>query len=203
MRGALAVGLVAVILTAGCGQPPQQDVDATKAALEAARTKGAQEYAPEAMKAAEDSYADLQAEMDAQAGKFPLFRSYKAATEKAVAAKAAVDRAQASAQQAMDLAKTQSTTAIQEGKALLTDTMAMLEKAPKGKGSATDLAALKTDLDGAGMSLAQADTLLTTEKYKDALTKAEAAKTAITSVKTQIEEAMAKVKAPAKAPAKK
>jgi hypothetical protein len=194
MRSALAIGLAALFVVAGCGQPPQQEVDATKAALDAARAQAAPEYAPDAMKAADDAYADLQAEMDAQAGKFPLFRSYKVATEKAAAAKQAADQAQAAAQQAKDLAKQQATSTIEESKMLLQETGGMLEKAPRGKGSAMDLAALKTDLDGAGASLAEADTLLSTEKYREALAKAEAAKTAISAVKTQIEAAQAKVR---------
>jgi len=192
MRGALGIGLVALILTVGCGQPPQQDVDATKAALEAARGKDAATYAPEQMKAAEDAYQDLQAEMDAQASKFPLLRNYKVAQEKATAAKQAADRASTSAEQGMEMAKQQSATSITEGKQMLQDTTALLAKAPKGKGSAMDLAALKTDLDGAGANLMEADSLVAQQKYKDAMTKADAAKTAIAGVKQQLDDAMAK-----------
>src|SRR5262245_10086812 len=146
MRNALALGLAVLIVTTGCGSPPQADVDAAKSAIDAARQQGAPEYAPEAMKAAEDADAAMQAELDAQQGKFPLFRSYKDAGEKAAAAKQAGEQAQASAQQGKEMAKQQATAAIQEGQTMLTDTQAMLAKAPRGKGSAADLAALKTDL---------------------------------------------------------
>ena len=193
MRSALALGLAVLVITTGCGQPPQADVEASKAALDAARQAGAPEYAPEAMKAAEDADAAMQAELDAQAGKFPLFRSYKDAGDKAVAAKQAAEQAQASAQQGKELAKQQATAAIQEGQTMLTDTSAMLQKAPHGKGSAMDLAALKTDLETAGASLTEAQSLLTAESYKEALAKAEAAKAAIAGVKSQIEAAQAKV----------
>lgn len=191
MRSVLAIAVLLVLT--GCGQPPQQEVDATKTALDAARQQGAQDYAPDAMKAAEDAYADVQAEMDAQAAKFPLMRSYKVANEKAAAAKQAAEQAQTSAQSGKEMAKQQATTAIQEGQASLAETTAMLEKAPRGKGSAMDLAAMKTDLEGAGTSLAEADTLLTAEQYKDALAKAEAAKSAISTVRAQVEAAQVKV----------
>jgi hypothetical protein len=193
MRGALTVGFVALVLTAGCGQPPQQDVDAAKAALDAARTASAQEYAPAQMKAAEDAYADLQAEMNAQAGKFALFRSYKVAQEKAAAANQAIEQAQAAAQQGKEMAKQQAATAIQDGRTALQEAAALLEKAPRGKGSAADLAALKADLDGAGTSLTEADSMMTGETYREAQAKAAAAKTAIAGVKSQIDEAMVKV----------
>ena len=193
MRNALALGFIALLVTTGCGQPPQADVDAAKSAIDAARQQGAVEYAPEAMKAAEDADAAMQAELDAQQGKFPLFRSYKVAGEKAAAAKQAGEQAQASAQQGKELAKQQATAAIQEGQTWLTETQAMLAKAPRGKGSAADLAALNTDLEGASASLNEAQTLLTSENYKEALAKAEAAKASINGVKTQIEGAQAKV----------
>ena len=190
----LVIGVATLGLVAGCASPPQQDIDAAKAAVEAARQQGAQEYAPDALKAAEDAYADLEAELNAQSEKFTLFRSYKVATAKATATKQAADEAQTAAQTGKELAKQEAAGALQQARTTLQETAAMLETAPRGKGSAADLAMLKADLEGAGATLAEVDGLMAAERYGEAKAKVDAAMTAITGVKSQIEAAQAKVK---------
>jgi hypothetical protein len=188
------IGLTAVGLAAGCAEPPQESIDAAKAALDGAR-KQAKEYAPEALKTAEDAYADLEAELAAQSKKFAAFRSYDAATAKAAAARQAADGAKTAAQAAEQAAMQAAASAIEAARTTLGETMAMLESAPRGKGSAADLAALKTDLETAGAMLAEGESMMASKRYKEGQAKADAAMTAITGVKTQVEAAMAKVQA--------
>ena len=90
---AIALGLA--IAVTGCASPPSADVDAAKAALDRAATDQAGQYAAESLKAAQDARAALDAELNAQEGKW--FKSYDRATELAVAAKAAGDKAAADA----------------------------------------------------------------------------------------------------------
>ena len=66
----------------------------------------------------------------------------------------------------------------------------MLEKAPKGKGTAADLEAMKADLTAAESTIADANTAMSAEKYKDAKAKAEAAKASAANVVSQIQAAM-------------
>jgi len=89
----LVLGLA--IATAGCGAPPTADVDAAKAALSNAVTAGARDYAAASLKAAEDAQAALDAELQAQEGKW--FKSYDKAKELAGAAKTAAEKAAADA----------------------------------------------------------------------------------------------------------
>ena len=189
----LWIGLAAVALVAGCSEPPQESINAAKAAVEAARPQ-AQEYAAAELKAAEDALADLDAELAAQSKKFVALRSYDAATAKAAAAQQAADAAKSAAQAGEQAAMQAASSAVQAAQAALAETMTMLESAPRGTGSAADLAALKTDLESAGASLTEAEGLRASKRYKEVQAKAEAAMTAITGVKTQIEAAMAKVK---------
>ena len=54
MRKVLILSLALCLAAAvGCSKPPQQDIDAANTSLEAARTAGAQDYAPESLQAAE------------------------------------------------------------------------------------------------------------------------------------------------------
>lgn len=196
MRSSLSVvlALASLTLAAGCAAPPQEAIDAAKSAVESARTHAAQEYAPDALKAAEDAYAELEAEVAAQGSKFALLRSYKVASEKATAAQTAGQQAEAAAAAGKEQAKNDAMGALEGSRTMLAETMTMLDSAPRGKGSAMDLAALKTDLESAGATLAEAETLMGSEQYHQAKAKVDAAQAAIQGVRSQIEAATQKVK---------
>src|SRR5580765_3408467 len=91
----LAISLGLAIALTGCASPPTADVDAAKAAVDKATTAGADQYAAESLKAAQDARAALDAELKAQEGK--TFKSYDKTKELAIAAKAAGDKATADA----------------------------------------------------------------------------------------------------------
>ncbi len=187
--GVLLVVLGLAVTVAGCASPPTADIDAAKTAITNAGTAGASEYAPDSLKAAEDAQAALDAEMKAQDGKW--FKSYDKAKELAAAAKAAGEKAAADAAAGKEKAKADATQGIADAKTALTEAQELLKKAPKGKGSAADLAAMKTDLTNAETTIADAEAALNNGKFLDAKAKAESAKNAATTVKTAIEEAKA------------
>ena len=98
MRGKVgfaAIALAVAITAAGCGAPPTADIDAARAAVAKAVADSAGQYAAEAVKAAQDAQAALEAELAIQDGKW--FKSYDKAKELAAAAKAAGDKASADA----------------------------------------------------------------------------------------------------------
>ena len=96
----LACGLA--VMVAGCGAPPAADVDAARASVEKATASGASQYAPEALKAAQDAQAALETELKAQDEKW--FKSYDKAKDLAESAKAAGDKAATDAAVAKDKA---------------------------------------------------------------------------------------------------
>jgi hypothetical protein len=177
------------LVTAGCGSPPKADVDAAKAALEQATTAGAGQYAAESLKAAQDAQAALDAELKAQQGKW--FASYDKAKQLAVAAKAAGEKAVADSAAGKEKAKEDASAAVNEAKTLLAEAQALLDKAPKGKGSAADIEVMKGDLTAAGTSITDAEAALAADRFLDAKAKAESAKAAASTVKTAVEAAMA------------
>jgi hypothetical protein len=179
------------VVAAGCASPPQADIDAAKAALQQATSAGASEYAADSLKAAQDANAALEAELKVQQDKFSMFRSYSKAAELATAAKLAGEKAQQDAVAGKEAAKTAASAAIDEAKTALAQATDLLSKAPKGKGTAADLEALKTDLTGAESTIGEATTAFTAERYLDAKAKAEAAKTAAGNVTAAVEAAIA------------
>ena len=94
VRSLLIVLGLAITVT-GCGSPPNQDVDAARAAVDRAAADRAGQYAAGSLKVAQDARAALDAELKAQEGKW--FKSYDKTKELAVAAKAAGDKAAADA----------------------------------------------------------------------------------------------------------
>lgn len=191
MRKTMMVfGLMLVLVMVGCQKPPQVEIDGAKAALEAARTAEAMDYAPDSLRAAEDATAALDAELKAQEQKFALFRSYKKSKELAAAALAAGEKASADAAAGKEEAKQQAQALITDATTALNDAKALLEKAPRGKGTQADIEAMKGDLAGVESSLAEAQNAFNAEKYLDAKSKAEAAKAAAGNVKSAIEQAI-------------
>ena len=77
--GVLALVLGLAVMTVACGAPPTADIDAAKAAVTAAATAGAGDYAAASLKAAEDAQAALDAELKAQEAKW--FKSYDKAKQ--------------------------------------------------------------------------------------------------------------------------
>jgi hypothetical protein len=186
--GVLAVGLA--VAAAGCASPPQAAIDGVKAATDKAAAAGAAEYAADSLKAAQDAQAALEAELKVQADKFALFRSYAKATELAGAAKTAAEKAEQDAVAGKEKAKNEATALIEEAKTALTAAQEMLAKAPKGKGTAADLEAMKADLAGAETSIADAGNAMAAERYLEATAKAEAAKNAAGTVSAAVQAAI-------------
>lgn len=183
--------LLAVLVLVGCAKPPQAEIDEAKGAVQTAVAAEAGDYAGDSLRAAQDAVAQLEQELKAQEEKFALFRSYKKASELAAAAKAAGEKAEADAKAAKEAARQAAESMMAEATALLTEVKEMLDKAPKGKGTAADLEMMKSDLAGVESTLADAQNSFNAEKYLEAKSKIEAAMSGANSVKSALEQAMA------------
>ena len=178
-----------LVLMVGCAKPPQDAINAAMSAMDAAKPL-ASEYATGSLQAAEDAQAALNAELKAQQDKFALFRSYKKADELVADLKAKSDKAAADAAAGQEQAKNDATTAITAATTALNDATALLEKAPKGKGTAADLEAMKADLTAAASTINDANGAMAAAKYKDAKAKADAASSSAANVASQVQAAM-------------
>ena len=178
-----------LVLAVGCAKPPQDSISAAMSAMDAAKPL-ASEYAADSLRAVEDAKAALDVELKAQEDKFALFRSYKKTDELVADLKAKADKAAADAAAGKEQAKNDATTAITDATTALNDAKAMLDKAPKGKGTQADLEAMKADLTAAESTINDANAAMSSESYKDAKAKADAAKASAANVSSQVQAAI-------------
>jgi len=191
----LLAGLGAVaILATSCAKEPQMEIDAAKAAVEAAKAAEANRYVPAEFNALQDSLNSAMTMIEDQKSKFALFRSYKTPKAKlenvATLAAAVKDNAgirKEEVKNEVQNALTETTTLIEEVKNLIT-------KAPRGKEGKAAIEAIQGDLAMVEASLTEVTTLVNNGDYLTAQDKVNAAKQKAESLKMELEEVIAKVK---------
>jgi len=181
---------IAVVLT-GCKQPTQL-INDVKAAIETVTTAGADKYAPEELRAVNDDLTKALDEIAAQDKKF--FKKFGPAKEMLTAFQTKVADLQAALPAKIEAAKNLAIQLQGEAQAAITETTELLKKAPKGKGTAKDLEALKADLEGAETMYTEIQGALDAGDYIGAQDKANAVKAKVAAIADQINAAIAKVK---------
>ncbi|MBN2266408.1 MAG: hypothetical protein JW775_11415 [Candidatus Aminicenantes bacterium] len=189
---ALALALIVVFAFTSCAKQPTALMDEAKAAIQSVIDAKGGVYAKDELNKLQ---GDLQAALDAvtaQAKKF--FKKYGPAKEMltqvitdAESVKAIIPGRIAEAKAAAEAAMNEAKTAVEEATALL-------EKAPKGKGTRADIEAMKADLAGLSTAMADVDSAMMSEDYIGASEKAAAIKDQATVIIDQINAAIAKVR---------
>ncbi|MCX5885397.1 MAG: DUF4398 domain-containing protein, partial [Proteobacteria bacterium] len=123
--------MLSLVLVSGCAKPPQQEMDAANAAIQSAVGAGAETYAAEQLKAAQD----LIVQMNSQVEK----KDYKAAKETAIQAQEKALEAKSAAEANKAKAKEEVTTASNEIKQGLEKTKGILTEAETAGVPAVDL----------------------------------------------------------------
>lgn len=180
-----AMGLILAFLMAGCAKPPQQQMDAAKAAVEACKAEGADVYAADEFKKLND---DLQAALDQVTAK-----KYKQAKEMLIKVAADADALKATIPAKKEEAKKAAVAAQGEARTALDEAKALLEKAPKGKGTKADIEAFTADLKGLEDSFPEVQASIDTGDFIGAKNKAVAIKDKAASISEQIKQAIEKV----------
>ena len=193
------LGLVLMVLglsfvLAGCASAPTEEVNASKAAVEAIQNDDVTTYAPEGLQEAQDNLNKALSEIQTQDAKFALSRDYKAASEMLKAAKDSAEKASNDAQANKAQAKADAEALIASLPTTLEEAKKVLAKAPRGKDTRADLEAMQNDLKLAEEALVEANTLMSQEKYKDALAKANSVKDSAAAVTEQVQAALDKLK---------
>jgi hypothetical protein len=192
---AIVLSFAALIALAGCAQAPQQAIDGANAALEAARTAEAPEYAPAAWQLAQDSLSSAMTEVQAQNDKFALMRSYDEATQLLDKATQSANAAAAEAATAREEAKQRAEAVLAEAQAALDAAVAALATAPKGKGTEADLMAMKAEIEAMTASLATAREAAAGGKYLVAESSAQSIRDQANQIVADIEQAKGKRRA--------
>ena len=142
----LTLALVVVFAFTSCAKQPTQLMDAAKAAIQGVVDAKGGVYAKDELAKLN---GDLQAALDAvtaQSKKF--FKKYGPAKEMLTKVAADADAVKALIPGRIAEAKSAAETAVNEAKTAWEEAKALLEKAPKGKGTKADIEAMKADLAG-------------------------------------------------------
>ena len=179
-------------LVSSCAAPPTSEVDAAKAAVENARKAEAPKYATAEFSALEGSIKSIDAELGAQEGKFPLFRSYDRVKQDATDTKSKADGVAKLAQENKAKAKSEAEAALNDATASIEAAKESLGVAPRGKGTRADVEQLESDLAGVEAQVAGVSSAISGEDYFGARDKASAIKSTADNVKSQVDEAIEK-----------
>jgi hypothetical protein len=184
--------LVAFALT-GCGSQPAQEIQSTKAAVDAVVADGGEKFAPAETKGVADALNTAMEEVKTQDGKF--FKNYDKAKEMLAKAKGDAETLKTGLAAKKEQAKTEAAANLSAAGDAVKAAEAALSKAPKGKGAAADIEAMKGDLQGLEAALAEVQPLIDGQDYAAARDKAAGIKSKADEVSAAVASAMEKMAA--------
>jgi hypothetical protein len=188
----LSLALIVVLAFTSCAKQPTQLMDQAKAAVQSVIDAKGGIYAKDELNKLQ---GDLQAAMDAvtaQAKKF--FKKYGPAKEMLTKVAQDAESVKALIPARIAEAKAAAENSMNEAKMAVEEAKALLEKAPKGKGTKADIEAMKADLGGLETAMGDVTTALNAEDYFGAKDKADAIKVKAAAITEQINAAIAKIK---------
>ncbi len=179
-----------VVSLASCAKAPQAEIDAANVSIEAAKTAGADRYAPESFNAASEALKTAVTAVEEQNSKFALFRNYDAAKTTLATVATLSSKAVEETTAKKAALKAEVTQSVTDLTTLIASDKELLAKAPKGKeGKAAleaigqEIAVVETVNTEVTAGLANNEDVLTlSEKIKPAVVKAQGINTELTDV---------------------
>ena len=184
-----------VVSLASCAKAPQAEIDAANVSIEAAKTAGADRYAPESFNAASEALKTAVTAVEEQNAKFALFRNYDASKTTLASVATLSTKAVEETTAKKAALKAEVTQSITDLTAVIAADKELLAKAPKGKEG-------KAALEAIGQEIAVVETVNTEvtaglANNEDVLTLSEKIKPAVEKAKlinNELVEATAKSK---------
>ena len=193
MKNKVLMGLAAIVMVAvlsSCGKKPQVEIDATNAAIEAAKTAEAAVYVPAEFAAVQDSMTAIMADVAAQESK--LFKKFGPAKAKLATTLTLANTVAANAATKKEEVKKETEATLASIKVILEENKTLMTKAPRGKEGAAVLEQIKTESATIEAAVAEAQGLFDKGTYMDALNKVKAANERATGINTELKDAIAK-----------
>ncbi len=185
--------LAAALFLSACASAPKEEIAATQAAVNTAKTDDVTTYAPESLKDADDTLQKAMAEVQTQDNKFALSRDYKAASDLLKQAKDKAAKAATDAQANKLKTKADAEAAITALGPQLAEAKKSLASAPRGKDTKADLEAMQADYKAAEEAQTAATQAMSSEKYMDALSQAKTAESKAAGIIDQVKAAKEKI----------
>ena len=195
MKNKILIGLSAIIMVAvlaGCGKKPQVEIDATNAAIEAAKAAEADVYLPDEFAAVQDSMNAILADIEVQEGK--MFKNYGDATENLASVQALANEVASKVDGKKEEVKAEAETLMNEIETVLTENNRLVARLPRGKEGVAVIEQIKTDLSNVDASVAEAKTAYDSGAFMDAHNKLQAAKAKADELNAEMKEALTKAR---------
>ena len=186
------LGMTALILTS-CSKVPQAEIDAANAAIEVAKTAGADVYVHDNFVALQDSMNSVMVSIESQKSNF--IKNYSSAKEGLEGVTQFAGEVKQQADTRKEELKIDIQNTIAEVKTLIESNRQLILEAPRGKEGTSALVAIKGEIDAVESSINETSTLFETGDYMASLTKANAAREKAMSINTELTEVIAKYKA--------
>jgi hypothetical protein len=181
-----------VLVLSSCSKVPQAELDAAKAAIEDARTSGADLYAPAEFNALQDSLNSVNVLIEASKGKmFASFADVKTKlaqiNELSLTVKANAETRKAEIQSEVDAVMAEVNSLVVEAKNLVAN-------APKGKEGKAAVDAISAEITTVEAAIAEATTLVEQGKWIEALDKLNASKEKVSAINAELQSVIEKFK---------
>lgn len=186
---ALIIGMIGLT---SCADVPQAEVDAANAAIEAAKTAGAEIYVEDQFQALNDSMTVAMASLEEQKSKF--FKKYSSTIEKLNAVTEQAAQVTANTNEAIDVLKAEITDTMTEVQGLVAEGRTLIAEAPRGKEGTTALVAIKAELDAIEVSVNESNTMFQNGQLKPTMEKLSVAREKASSINTELTEVISKYK---------
>jgi PBP1b-binding outer membrane lipoprotein LpoB len=193
MKSKLMIAIAAMgvaVLFSSCQKAPEAEVAAATAAIQEVKDAGADLYVPEAYQGLVDSMKSANEKIEVAKAKW--FPNYTKAKELLVYVSATATEVKAKSEARKVELKAETEAMIGEVKTLIADNTALIAKAPRGKEGREALEAIKADLAVAETTVTEVEALLANGDLIGSNDKIKAAKEKATSIKAELEEAIAK-----------
>jgi len=195
MKSKLVIGFASfmmLVMLAGCGKVPQEQIDAARNAIESARVAEADVYVPADFAALQNEMKAIMANIEAENSKtFKNFKDAKLQLENLVTSAAKV-------QESAAVVKEQTGVEVQgllvEINNLIAENKDLITKAPKGKEGAAVLEEIRNEMNVIEGAVAEANNMYQEGKYMAARDKIKAAMENANSINAELKEAIAKVR---------
>lgn len=186
----LIAALSVAVLLSSCGKVPQAEIDAANAAIEAAKTAGADVYVTDDFTALQDSMNAVTQSVEAQNGK--MFKNYSKVTEQLAVVNQLAAEVTTKTEARKEEVKLEIAALQTEVANLLVQNNELVAQAPKGKEGAAALEAIKGDIGVVEASIADVTSQVAADQLLPALDKAKAAKEKAVALNAELTEVIAK-----------
>ncbi|PKQ65333.1 hypothetical protein [Labilibaculum manganireducens] len=184
----LAVGTT--VLFSSCGKVPQVEIDGANAAIEVAKSVGANVYVAEDFAALQDSMRSVNENVEVQNAKF--FKNFDQVKAQLVVVNAMAVEVKDNAEARKEEVKLEIESLQAEVDSIVMQNKELTTQAPKGKEGVAALEAIKGDISLIEASLIDVAGLVSQDQLIAALDKVKAAKEKALEINTELNEVIAK-----------